>query len=81
MRDAQIGEFMADDELNGESKEFDLDLRNEGALISLDPSNKGQVKVGVFGDTRGPCGTPNPPIPPTHIYVEVGEKIVLKQGF
>ncbi len=66
---------MADDGLKGESKEFDLDVRKEGALIVFKPGNNdGQVKVNVFADTFGPCGTPNPP--PTHIVLQNDDKVV-----
>lgn len=63
----QIGDLMADDKVT----EFDLDVQNVGASIVFDPKG-GQVKVDAY-QTKGPCGTPNPP--PTHIYIQITENL------
>jgi hypothetical protein len=57
---------MADDELKDELKEFELDIRAKGKNITIGRNELGGI---YLLDTRGPCGTPNPNPPPTHILV------------
>lgn len=52
--------------------EFELDPKDvKGKFMVLEPSDqKGRVR-GVVYSTAFPCGTPNPPVPPTKVWFQV----------